>query len=103
MSNEQLTALLQHPPFIQLFQTVQTSTLGKLLECTLNGASFYRNTMKIIRFTLQADIDPQLTILFTNTMHIPDLSMKHLKAILEHPTIGKEVIHQVLIKTCPCI
>lgn len=91
MSNEQITGLLQHPPFVQLCQSVQNTILGKLLECTLQGASFYRNTMKIIRFALQAEIDPHLAILFTNTIHIPDVPMKYLKAILDHPNIRKEV------------
>jgi len=91
MSNEQLMTLLHQASFYNLFETIPTTILSKLLECTLNGASFYRNIMKIIRFILQSDIDPHLIITFTNSIHIPDVSLKHLKAILDHPTIRKEV------------
>lgn len=91
MSNEQIMGLLQQASIYQLFESIQTSILPKLLECTLNGASFYRNMMKTIRFILQSDIDPHLIISFTNAIHIPDISLKHLKAILDHPTMRKEV------------
>lgn len=47
--------------------------------------------MKIIRFILQSDIDPHLNISFTNLIHIPEVSLKHLRAILDHPAIRKEV------------
>ncbi|CAF4183182.1 unnamed protein product, partial [Adineta steineri] len=102
MSNEQLIHLIQQPAFGQLFQTIQITVLSKLLECTLNGASFYRNMMKIIRFILQADIDPNYIILFTNTIHVPDLLLKHLKAIFDHSTIRKEpwfahILYDILI------
>jgi hypothetical protein len=91
MSNEQIISLLHQTSFYQLFETIQPTIISKLLECTLNGASFYRNMMKTIRFILQSDTDPQLIIAFTNSIHIPDISLKHLKAILDHPTIRKEV------------
>ncbi len=91
ISSEQLMSLLHQTSFSKLFETIQPTILSKLLECTLNGASFYRNTMKIIRFILQTEIDPNLIISFTNSIHIPDVSLKHLKAILDHPTIRKEV------------
>ncbi len=91
MSNEQLIDLLHQTSFYNLFDLIQKTILSKLLECTLNGASFYRNMMKIIRFVLQSEIDPHLIITFTHTIHIPDISLKHLKAILDHPTIRKEV------------
>ncbi|CAF4126396.1 unnamed protein product, partial [Adineta steineri] len=102
MSNEQLIHLIQQPAFAQLFQTIQITVLSKLLECTLNGASFYRNMMKIIRFILQADIDSNYIILFTNTIHVPDLLLKHLKAIFDHSTIRKEpwfahILYDILI------
>lgn len=88
---EQLMNLLHQTSFYNLLEKIQPTILTKLLECTLNGASFYRNTMKIIRFILQTEIDPHLIISFTNSIHIPDISLKHLKAILDHPTIRKEV------------
>ncbi len=91
MSNEQLMNLLQQTTFHKLFETIQPTILSKLLECTLNGASFYRNIMKIVRFIVQSDCDAHFIIAFTNSIHIPDLSLKHLKAILDHPTISKEV------------
>jgi hypothetical protein len=91
MSNEQLMTLLHQASFYNLFETIPTTILSKLLECTINAASFYPNIMKIIRFILQSDIDPHLIITFTNSIHIPDVSLKHLKAILDHPTIRKEV------------
>ena len=91
MSVEQLMHLINQPSFFQLFETIQTNILTKLLECTMNGASFYRNMMKIVRFLLQSDLDPHLIISFTHTFHIPDRPLKHLKAILDHPTIRKEV------------
>jgi len=91
-------SLLHQASFYKLFETIQTTILPKLLECTLNGASFYRNMMKIIRFILQSELDPHLIISFTNSIHIPDVSLKHLKAILDHPTIRKEVNKNYLIK-----
>jgi hypothetical protein len=91
MSNEQIMNLLHQTSFYQLLETIQPTIISKLLECSLNGASFYRNMMKTIRFILQSDIDPHLIISFTNSIHIPDISLKHLKAILDHPTIRKEV------------
>ncbi|CAF0994658.1 unnamed protein product [Rotaria sordida] len=102
MSNEQLMNLLRQESFYKLFETIQTTILSKLLECTLNGASFYRNMMKILRFILQSDMDPHLIISFTNKIHVPDLSLKHLKAILDHPTIRKEpwfahILYDILI------
>jgi hypothetical protein len=97
MSNEQLISLLHQTSFHQLFETIQRTILTKLLECTLNGASFYRNMMKIIRFILQSDIDPHSIILFTNSIHIPNATLTHLKAILEHPTIRKEVTEFFLL------
>ncbi|CAF4736985.1 unnamed protein product, partial [Rotaria socialis] len=102
MSNEQLMNLLYQESFYKLFETIQTTILSNLLECTLNGASFYRNMMKVIRFILQSDIDPHLIISFTNSNNTPNLSLKHLKAILDHPTIRKEpwfahVLYDILI------
>lgn len=91
MSTEQIMGLLQQASIYQLFENIQTTILPKLLECTLHGASFYRNMMKTVRFILQSDIDPHLIISFTNATHIPDISLKHLKAILDHPTMRKEV------------
>ncbi|CAF4406008.1 unnamed protein product, partial [Rotaria sp. Silwood2] len=102
MSNEELINLLHQESFYKLVETIQTTILSKLLECTLNGASFYRNMMKVIRIILQSDMDPHLIISFTNTIHIPDLSLKHLKAILDHSTIRKEpwfahILYDILI------
>ncbi|CAM4943871.1 unnamed protein product [Rotaria socialis] len=102
MSNEQLMNLLHQESFYKLFETIQTTILSNLLECTLNGASFYRNMMKVIRFILQSDIDPHLIISFTNSNNTQNLSLKHLKAILDHPTIRKEpwfahVLYDILI------
>ena len=91
MSTEQIMGLLQQASIYQLFENIQTTILPKLLECTLHGASFYRNMMKTVRFILQSDIDPHLIISFTNAIHIPDISLKHLRAILDHPTMRKEV------------
>ncbi len=91
MSPEQIMGLLHQSSFYQLFERIQSTIISKLLECTLNGASFYRNMMKTIRFILQSEIDPHLIISFTNSIHIPDISLKHLKATLDHPTIRKEV------------
>ncbi|CAF4876408.1 unnamed protein product [Rotaria sp. Silwood1] len=102
ITNEQLLNLLHQESFYKLFEIIQPIILSKLLECTLNGASFYRNMMKIIRFILQSDMDPHLIISFTNTIHIPDLPLKHLKAILDHSTIRKEpwfahILYDILI------
>ena len=47
--------------------------------------------MKIIRFILQSDADPNFIIAFANLIHVPDMSLQHLKAILDHQTIRKEV------------
>lgn len=91
ISSEQLMNLIHQESFYKLFQTIQPITLSKLLECTLNGASFYRNMMKVIRFILQSDIGPHFIISFTNSIHAADLALKHLKAILDHSTIRKEV------------
>ena len=91
MSPEDLFGLLHQKSFIELLEIVSTRILPKLLECTLNGASFYRNLMKIFRFILQSDLDPHLIISFCQTMQIPSTQLKHLRSILEHATIRKEV------------
>jgi len=98
LSTEQLMNLIHQASFYKLFEIIQTTILPKLLECTLNGASFYRNMMKIIRFILQSELDPHLIISFTNSIHIPDVSLKHLKAILDHSTIRKEVKKIISLK-----
>ena len=99
LSNEQLMSLLHQSSFYALFERIQATILPKLLECTLNGASFYRHTMKIIRLILQSDINPHLIISFTNSIHIPNLPLSHLKAILDHQTIRKEVSHFFFINS----
>ena len=91
MTNEQLAGLIHQAPFYHLLESVQNTILSKLLECSLTGASFYRNMMKIFRFILQSELDPHFIIAFTNSIHIPDLSLAHLKSILDHPMIRKEV------------
>lgn len=100
MSNEHLMNLLHQESFYKLFHTIQSNILSKLLECSLNGASFYRNMMKIIRFILQSDIDPHLIISFTNSINIPNLPLKHLKASLEHSSIRKEVKLSLILYNC---
>lgn len=90
-SNEDLVALMHQSPFYHLLENVHRTALGKLLECSLTAASFYRNLMKIIRVILQSEIDPSLIISFTNSIQIPNLPIEYLKAILTHPSIRKEV------------
>ena len=92
MTNEQLAGLIHQAPFYHLLESVQNTILSKLLECSMTGASFYRNMMKIFRFILQSELDPHFIIAFTNSIHIPDLSLAHLKSILDHPMIRKEVL-----------
>lgn len=90
-SIEQLITLIHNEAFFNLLETSHTTVLTKLLECTLNGASHYRNLMKIFRIILQSEIDPHLIIGLTNSLHIPDIQVEHLRLVLEHPNMKKEV------------
>ena len=92
LTSEQLIGLIHQASFFHLVESVQNTILSKLLECSLTGASFYRNLMKIFRFILQSELDPHFIIAFTNSIHIPDLPLAHLKSILDHPNIRKEVL-----------
>ena len=91
MSPEQLMALLHESSFFNLLDNFHVTSLGKLLDCSLQGASIYRNLMKILRTLLQSEIDPHLIIGFSTSIHIPDVTFQHLKGVLEHPTMRKEV------------
>jgi hypothetical protein len=91
MSNDELIELIHRTSFVDSLGTSHTSLLPKLVECSLSGASFYRNLMKIIGIVLQSNSDPLDLIVFAHSIRVPDLSLKYLKSIVEHATIRQEV------------
>ncbi|CAF1190432.1 unnamed protein product, partial [Didymodactylos carnosus] len=90
MNSDQIVELLHNNHFYTLLESTNSLALPKMFECSLRGASLYRNMMRIIRCILQSDAEPVLLITFSNSIQLPDFLVKHLKQIMEQTVIRKE-------------
>ncbi|CAF0968765.1 unnamed protein product, partial [Didymodactylos carnosus] len=90
MNSDQIVELLHNNQFYTLLESTHTLALPKMFECSLRGASLYRNLMKIIRYVLQSDTESVLIITFSHSIHLPEFVVKHLKQIMEQTNIRKE-------------